>query len=191
MRVLCVHTQALLTELHALASTSASAERGICARAQNELLSLPEWKALLHALHLMGTDLSEVNATLAFAWSRMVVIDNSTAKGRARESHLPPEGLCEALCYVATLKALPTDADIAAAGSRNAGAFLDELKARDALAHADFLHERRIEWGAQPSQPPERSVAHLMQVILHRLNSEAGGLDPTSLVRWWKNRRLT
>ena len=59
-----------------------------------QLLSLAEWLALLKALELISSDLTERDATLCFAWSRMLVVDGWSEQGRLKESCLPFEGLC-------------------------------------------------------------------------------------------------
>lgn len=56
------------------------------------LLSRDEWLQGMRALELTGADLTDRGALLAFAWSRMVVIDGSTRFGQLRESQLPFEG---------------------------------------------------------------------------------------------------
>lgn len=56
------------------------------------LLSFERFKELNRRLGLIDIDLSERDAALCFAWSRMVVVDSQSEKGRMRESSLPFEG---------------------------------------------------------------------------------------------------
>lgn len=77
------------------------------------LLSFRGWLAFLQAVRLIDVDLSEREASLAWAWSRTAVVDETTAWGHVQATHVPFTGFCEALCRVATLKALPTDEEVA------------------------------------------------------------------------------
>jgi hypothetical protein len=76
------------------------------------LLSITEWKELLKGLGLIGLDITERDARLCFACSRMAVIDGTTTRGMAKENNLPFEGFLEALCRLSMLKSLPTDAEL-------------------------------------------------------------------------------
>ena len=131
-------------------------------------------QAMLRGLDLIDTDLSEGNATLAFAFSRMAVIDDSTPRGHLRETHLPLEGFLEALCRIAVLKALPTDNDLSAAGSADAGVYLDELRQRDTVKYQQLLLERQVGWGESPPQSEPRCVEHLLALIAHRIELAGG-----------------
>ena len=99
----------------------------------------------------------------------MVVVDDSSAVGHLRETHITFEGFCEALCRVAVLKALPTDEEIDEAESADAGAYMEELRARDATSYTRMLQERQVAWGEEPPQPEERCVAHLLAIIMKRV----------------------
>ena len=90
----------------------------------------------------------------------------------------------EALCRVAVLKALPTDAEVDAASCRDAGVFLETLRERDSDAYDTLLRERRVAWGEEPRQPPERCVAHLLSLVVRRIEEGAGGVDASSVSRW-------
>ena len=158
-------------------------------KAQGELLNLVEFKALLRALGLIDADLSEPEATLCFAWSRMVVIDDSTPQGHLRESHLNFEGFMEALCRVAVLKALPTDAEITASGCGDAGEFLEELRERDVRSYNEMVRERKVGWSEPPPQPEERCCCHLIALVLHRVEARAGGTN-TEYIRRWLSKKM-
>ena len=90
----------------------------------------------------------------------------------------------EALCRVAVLKALPTDAEVSAASCRDAGVFLEALCERDPIAHEALLSDRRVGWGEEPKQPPERAVAHFLSLVVRRVEVGAGGLDVASVSKW-------
>lgn len=62
------------------------------AGAESKLISLDEWRDFLRGLTLIGTDLTERDATLCFSWSRMCVIDDRTERGAVRDINLPFEG---------------------------------------------------------------------------------------------------
>lgn len=150
--------------------------------ARGEMVDFLVWMAFLHELELISSDLTERHATLAFAWSRMLVVDASSARGRLRESHLPFEGFCEALCHVAVLKALPSDSAIAEAEGlavRHAGAYLFDLRENDVSDYQWLMRYRASGWGEEPKEPLDRLVAHTLALIIYtiaeRLRRRAGG----------------
>ena len=69
-----------------------------------KLLSQDEFLIFCRACGLIGADLTERDATLAFSWSRVCVCDVSDERGQARDSQLPFEGFLEALVHIALLK---------------------------------------------------------------------------------------
>ena len=76
------------------------------------------------------------------------------------------------LCRVATLKAWPTDDELAASSFETAAEYLDGLRLSDEQALAALLAERATAWGAEPAGPPtERCVVHLIGVIVHTITS--------------------
>lgn len=132
----------------------------------------------LEALQITGAgDVTERDAILCFAWSRMVVVDGRTHRGVRYESHLPFEGFLEALCRLAVLKALPTDEDLFFARVEHAGAFMDALEADDTVAYLEFIATRATPIGSEPNgrEPYHRMLAHLLELIFHRIEVQMGG----------------
>ena len=93
--------------------------------------------------------------TLCFVWSRMRVVDEKSAHGKARLTQLAFEDMLEGFVRVATMKALPTDAEVAEAGKPDAGEFLIHLRAQPAVYDA-FLEARDASsrWNAPPNNQP-------------------------------------
>jgi hypothetical protein len=150
------------------------------------LLSLNEWMQFLRALDLIHIDLSDRDATFAFAWSRMVVADVGTERGRLAESNLHFEDFLEALCRLSILKALPYDHEIeesmrSRSDVRHAGHFLAVLKLKDEMAYERMLHDRATPWGADPTQPIASCVQHLLAIIIFTVESETAGNDNLKL----------
>ena len=144
------------------------------------LLSFRGWLAFLQAVRLIDLDLSEREAALAWAWSRTAVVDEATAWGHVQATHLPFTGFCEALCRVATLKALPTEEEVAFQFS-NAHQFLTFHEQNSQEKYAEFLEHKSAPWGAEPSrQPVEACFKHLLAIIVGRI---AGDVDETGLAK--------
>ena len=76
---------------HIYAAISGSVNVGASAHQQ---LALRQWETFLHALGFIGVDLSERDATFAFTWSTMAVVDGRSPPGREREVRLTFE-VCE------------------------------------------------------------------------------------------------
>jgi hypothetical protein len=157
------------------------------------LITLTSWIKFLNALGIIGTDVSDRDATLCFVWSRMAVVDNRTARGSLKETHLPFEGFCEALCRLAALKALPTDGEIQEAGQYHAGTYLKWLALEDAGAYEALLSERGGSFGqpARPIQPIDRMVAHVVEMVLYEIELQTGSdgsgnleLTQSEIAKW-------
>ena len=98
-----------------------------------------------------------------------------------RERHLPFEGFLEALCRVASLKALPTDNECEARGFANAAAWLRDMRDSSPEAYDRFVIERRNGWHQPPRQPLDRCVHHLLCVIVFHIESNTRGADDLEL----------
>ena len=139
-----------------------------------KLVSLEVWMNAMRALGLMNVDLAERDILLCFSWSRMAVVDGSTKSGASKELNLPFEGLMEALCRVACMKALPTDDEIFDAECMDAGTYLARLQLYDTPAYEKLINERKTPWGGEPTQPSHRCVAHLLSLIIRRIKVGRG-----------------
>ena len=138
------------------------------------LLDCSVWKKLLRLLDLCQADLSTRDAALCFVWSRMSVPDPCSVVGKARARCITFEGFCEALCRVACLKALPTDAELEASGCENAGSYLSEMQASRPLEYGSFLETRRTAFGHSPAhQPASRCLHHLLSLVMYTIEASA------------------
>ena len=149
-----------------------------------KLLSLDEWKGLLLGFGFSAKpDLSERDACMCFLSSRTCVVDASTRLGALKESSLPFEGFLEALCRLSVLKALPTDAEVDAAGCDDAGDYVLRLRERDEAAHARLVEERKGRWGELPKQPVHRCVEHLITLMIRIIEAATPGKDNLRLTQ--------
>jgi len=103
-------------------------------------------------------------ASLAFVWSRMRVIDESAKKSKAKLESLSFEDFFEALVHVSLMKALPTDEEVEEAGALDAGVLIRRLKERP-LEYGKWCEQHAVRWEDEPSQPVERCVDHLLHLI--------------------------
>jgi len=152
------------TSLRALHSALSEIEFGAYATR----LGCKTWLAFLRAINfIVGLDLSERDCNLCFVWSRMA----STA---SKNDALPFEGFLEALCRISSIKALPTDGEIAARGCENAGRYVLLMYTTEALRkeYEQMLAERTVGWGGGPQQPLERCVAHVLSIVVHAVEAE-------------------
>jgi hypothetical protein len=128
------------------------------------------WIKFMRAINfILGVDLSERDCNLCFVWARMAV----AATPGPKDDALPFEGFLEALCRLASIKALPTDEEISAAGCEDAGKYV-MLMYQDEDTKAEYetmLRERTVGWGGKPSQPLDRCVAHTLSIIVHSMEA--------------------
>lgn len=122
----------------------------------------------------------------------MCVVDNTGARGGARETSLPFEGFLEALVRVSAMKALPTDEEIAASGVADAFDYMAKLRDESPDAHATLIEARATPWGHAPrSQPMHRCVAHLLTIVVRTIEGgtrggDDGQLTPSEVSDWLK-----
>ena len=125
-------------------------------------LALEEWLDFLNHSKLIGQDLSERDAMLCFASARMVVVETRTEIGKRRDSMIQFQGFIEALCRASTLKALPTTAEIEAAGCKNAAQWIEENQDE----YMAILSTRAPPWGTDPVRPVEESMKMVLDIVL-------------------------
>lgn len=149
------------------------------------LLTLSGWAGFLRRLELVDQDLSEDEANRSFVAARMAVIDGYSDLGQFKERCLPFEGFLEALVRLSLTKALPTDADIAAARCADAGTYVLQLKDGDTSEYHDFLDTRVA------AQPVWRATEHLINLIIRTIEratgtgaSENGKLSAMEVKKW-------
>ena len=114
---------------------------------------------------------------MCFAWSRMTVISAAKKGAEERDASLPFEGFLEALCRVAVMKALPTRAEMAAAGyeqREDCGAYISYLKENERSTW-EAMVQRSVGWGEEPNQPLVDCVGMLISLIVDSVESETRG----------------
>lgn len=105
----------------------------------------------------------------------MVVANPYCERGSIRTLYLPFESFLESLCLVATLKALPCDEMLAAAGDLEGWHYVEHLREWKPAEYAAFVRRRKGKWGVAPNQPLCRTVDHLIRCIVHRIDSGQSG----------------
>ena len=72
---------------------------------------------LLRHLHFFDEAFQQREGTLCFVFSRLRVVDEESERGKRRMHYLSFEDFLEAVVRLATVKALPTTAELAAAAA--------------------------------------------------------------------------
>mmetsp|Transcript_4805 Transcript_4805/g.12794 ORF Transcript_4805/g.12794 Transcript_4805/m.12794 type:complete len:221 (+) Transcript_4805:155-817(+) len=153
-----------LTALRALFETLKVGRGG----ATNDLISYEGWMAFA-AARLIGPDITERDAILAFIFARRIVINPHNVRGSIRHRHLPFEPFMEALVRLAPVAAMPTDVEIREAHCRDAAEYYEWLRAHDATAFTRLQETRGVAWGEWPThQPMNRCLDHFLTVVLTR-----------------------
>ena len=68
--------------------------------------------------------------------------------------------MLEAIVRMSTMKALPLDDELRAAGSEDAGMYMLELRSLSPGGYEEFLRDHAQHWADEPRQPIHRSVDH-------------------------------
>jgi hypothetical protein len=151
---------------------------GLCSSARTlKILPLEGWMSFVHSAALIGADVSDRDAILCFASSRMAVHDPMSTRGKARYVCLPFEGFLEALCRLAAIKALPTKDEIAERGDADAGAFLLALRDTHSSKYQAFLKDEHthVEWGGVPTgEPIHMRLVHMLHLIIRTIEGSIG-----------------
>ena len=124
---------------------------------------------------LIDADLTERDATLAFVWSRMRVVDEQTDLGRIKVTHLTFEDFLEAICRCSVCKAWPTRAEIADAGTGNAGVHMLHLKSEDPDMYDALLATRSVPFGRAPSMAMATCVEMMCELLIVTCKQRRGG----------------
>ena len=167
--VLRRHEVALRQVFSAVASTESA---DVSKAHLTNLIDFNEWKALLRALNLLGADLTERDGTLCFTHARMVVIDSWSMRGAVKEVNLPFEGFLEAIVRLATLKALPTDEEVAASCLPDAGAYFRRMRRIHENHYHELMRTRGNQWPGELRQPIWRCVDHLISIMIRAIQRE-------------------
>ena len=110
------------------------------------------------------------------------VLDETDARGKLKETHLPFEGFLEALVRLSGLKALPTDAQVEEAGCASAAEYINQLRTEDEEAYqAIVAGASGAAWGEEPpGQPFVRCVAHVCSMICFRGSNKGSAKELTA-----------
>ena len=147
------------------------------ALSSTKMLSLDEYRDFVDRLGLQSEFVTARDLDRAFAFSRMLVVDEASIKGRAKLIQLRFEDFLEALVRLAFVKALPTDEEIAQRGCTHAGEFLLDLSESPAELEA-FEQARSCTIDAALNQSIGKKVYHFMRWIVYRVR---GGVETGKL----------
>ena len=136
-----------------------------------KLLDFREYMGLINKLDVVDPFINIREVRLNFIWSRMVVVSESTVKGRSNLVQLSFEDFLELVVRFAHMKALPTPEDLEQSGLTHAGEFLAAL-AEQPDAEEKFKQERNCEPGEECAQPIAWKVR---QFILWMIFAARGG----------------
>ena len=146
------------------------------------VLRFPDWMKMLKDLCCFDEAFQQRDGTLIFVFSRLRVVDEESERGKRKLSTLSFEDFLEALVRVATMKALPTRAELALLGARDAGTFLIDLRSNP-TGYAAFVKARERGWDDPLRQPIHRCLEHLLSLIIRTIElgmpggSAGGGAD--------------
>ena len=111
------------------------------------------------------------------------------------------ESFLEALCRLASIKALPTDSEVAEKGCNDAGEYA-LLMAKDEATREEYenmLRARKIGWGGKPAQSLDRCISHTLSMIIRPIEAvclqgkpRSGDFDglTSSMVATWLKRAI-
>ncbi len=152
---------------------------GPTSKLERKVMSFEEWMDFVFALDLIDDEFTIRDATTCFVNARMRVIDEYAKGSMIKVKNLSFEDFLEALVRVATMKALPTEEEVADAGCDDAGGFFLKLKA--AFKYDSFVRQNPQEWDQPLRQPIHKCVDALITIIIRHIEDETRGEDNLSL----------
>eukprot|EP00908_Phaeocystis_cordata_P015883 Transcript_27082.p1 GENE.Transcript_27082~~Transcript_27082.p1 ORF type:complete len:457 (+),score=202.30 Transcript_27082:735-2105(+) len=174
--VLREHEQSLRAMFERYAAADSQGERD-----GTRWLGYAEWAEFVEDLGLIDGAFTLREATLCFACSRMLVVDETTPLGWRRTTNLTFEDFLEAFVRAALLKPLPTPAEVQKAGYRDAGEFVLKMRTDDPAGWNNWATKHTVTWEAamqaeeaEPGklaypklrQPVERCVEALLMLMV-------------------------
>ena len=141
-----------------------------------KLMDYKEFMSFIDAIDLVDEFLTLREVRLAFLWSRMVVINENSQRGRASFTQLRFEDYLEVIVRLSHLAALPTNEDMASAGCSHAGEYLLALKHNPAK-EAEFKKARSQDFDQHPDRPISQKLRLFMHNIIFKVRGGYGSLD--------------
>ena len=160
----------------------------------NTRIGIRTWITFARAMDFVGIDLTIRECELCFVWSRM----SASGPPSAKDDLLSFEGFLEALCRLASIKALPTDIEVEEKGCADAGQYVLLMNSTDETQREfeQMLKGRRVGWGGTPAQTLDRCVAHVISIMIRSIEAaspqaSADGnneLSDKEISTWMKSR---
>jgi hypothetical protein len=164
-----------LNSLRLLYQTFSTTNETVNSINSKQLLSIGEWQAFIKDLYLDTLGLSKLEEMYVFMWSRIRSVNDYSARSQVRLRHLLFEDFMEALVRLATMVALPTDADLQHTKCSHAGEYIMQLRGEGRSAIEMFLRQRQQKWNREPRQRIWRAVDHLINYLVYRVEMNAQG----------------
>ena len=131
-------------------------------------LGLNEWVEFVKAFGIVDKDVTMREVTLAFAWSRMWVVNEHSKGSQRKLNGLSFEDFLEAFIRISLLKGWPNRRVITAAGYATCeiADYLEELRESDRRGYEAMLGEYAVPWDAIPYISAVDCVICLLRVVV-------------------------
>jgi len=144
------------------------------------MLGITQWLNMCDHLQLVDEEFTIREMTSCFMWARMRVADETNIVERRKMCNLKFVDFLEALCRMATMKTMPTDDEVEAAGCADGGEMLLKMVPSE---RRNFVVQRPQNWDSEPRQPIWRCLFHLISLITRSVEGvvtvKVKGVDPT------------
>jgi hypothetical protein len=139
--------EALLRAFHLCFATEDSTPLFDRAKREALLMPLEAFMEFSKAFGLVDKDVSQRDVTLAFTWSRMLVVNEHSPAAKRKRAGLSFEDFLEAFVRIALMKAWPSQQVLEGAGFslKDAGEYLHRLMCTNPKAHEALLETRAVD----------------------------------------------
>ena len=140
-----------------------------------KLMDAGEFNEFIQRIDVIDNNITQREVRLAFLWSRMLVVDENTLKGRTHVLQLRFEDFLEMVVRLAYMMAMPTEEDLEAAGVVHAGEYLQWLSGYPE-EEKQFKRARCRAIGEPLDQPLEEKLRHFLDWLVFTVHG-GDGLD--------------
>ena len=163
------HETSLRGLYHAIAHGSGAIGNAL---SSTKLMDLEEYMDFCHRIRIADAYTTLRDVRLNFLWSRMVVVDENSVKGRAATVQLRFEDFLEMLVRFAHRMALPTDDEIEARPDcAHAGEWLEQVAGPHNTGENAFKEARTRDFSEPLDQPIADKVRKFLDVLIYRVRA--------------------
>ena len=132
-----------------------------------DVMVYEEWLQFIGHTLDWGPEVGDRKVAQCFAWARMLVVDEHSVAGRAKQLRLTFEDFLEAMIRLCELKALPTDEELKKAEHTDAGEYIKTMRTeRPPEAYEAWVTAAQLAISSGTVDPLPRRMHHMIRMLI-------------------------